>query len=411
MLIWLTLLFIIFIVGFAFAWLLRSFQIKSSQEIAKEIYAKSEEQRAKDISDLLGNIEDRFGKLSLEALSKSSEELIKLAKTKLESEREIGAKELESKKILIDHQLGNISKELENVTKLVGELEKDRAQKYGGIESQLIKTGEQTASLIDTTNKLREALANTKVRGQWGERMAEDVLKLAGFIENVNYRKQKTILGVGSRPDFTFMLPRDLKLNMDVKFPLENYMKYLETDSPTDKAKHKTDFLKDVRLKIKEVTSREYINPEQQTVDYVLLFIPNEQIYSFIHQEDSLLLDDAIKQKVIICSPMTLFAVLAVIRQAVENFNLERTSHEIISLFGTFKKQWEEFVRQLLELGKKIEGAQKEFDKLTTTRKRLLEKPLNKIEELRSQYQLPIAEIDETEVLPLTDDSDSDMPF
>jgi len=53
--------------------------------------------------------------------------------------------------------------------------------------------------------------------------MAEDVLQLAGFVENVNYVKQKT-LAAGSRPDFTFLLPRKLTLNMDVKFPLDNYL-------------------------------------------------------------------------------------------------------------------------------------------------------------------------------------------
>ena len=47
--------------------------------------------------------------------------------------------------------------------------------------------------LQDTANHLRQALVSTKARGQWGERMAEDVLRLAGFIEGVNYLKQKVL--------------------------------------------------------------------------------------------------------------------------------------------------------------------------------------------------------------------------
>jgi DNA recombination protein RmuC len=57
----------------------------------------------------------------------------------------------------------------------------------------------------------------------------------------------------------------------------------------------------------REVTTREYINPEQNTVDYVLLFIPNEQILSFIHEQDSFILDKGIKNRVIFCSPLTPF--------------------------------------------------------------------------------------------------------
>lgn len=206
----------------------------------------------------------------------------------------------------------------------------------------------------------------------------------------MNYVKQKTIEGPGSRPDFTFILPGRLKLNMDVKFPIDNYVKFLETSVESDKERFRNSFLRDVKTRMKEVTTREYINPEQNTVDYVLLFIPNEQIYSFIHEQDSSILDSGLKNKVIFCSPLNLFAVLAVIRQAVDNFALEKTSNEILSLLGSFKKQWDEFVKKLDVLGKRIEDTQKEYEILTTTRRRQLERPLNRIDDLRTQRGLPI---------------------
>lgn len=325
------------------------------------------------------------------------ETIIELARERLGSERELTSKELEAKKGLIDQQLQRMTSELENVSSLVKNLEKDREQKFGELTTHLKTATEQTQALTQTTNTLREALASTKARGQWGERMAEDVLRLAGFVENVNYLKQKTLEGSGSRPDFTFLLPRNLKMNMDVKFPLNNYVKFLEVDSEQDKAKFRSDFLRDVRSRIKEVTTREYIDPEQNTVDYALLFIPNEQIYAFIHEQDSTILDDGIKNKVIFCSPITLFAVLAIIRQAVDNFALEKTSNEVLSLLATFKKQWQQFLEKLDLLGKRIEDTQKEYEALITTRKRQLEKPLNKIEDLRTQHNLSIAPTDEEE--------------
>jgi DNA recombination protein RmuC len=270
------------------------------------------------------------------------------------------------------------------------ELEKDRIEKFGELSSHLKVVGDQTRALTQTTNTLREALASSKARGQWGERMAEDVLQIAGFIENINYLKQKAIEG-GSRPDFTFLLPQELKLNMDVKFPLDNYIRFLEAQAESDKVKFRNDFLRDVKNKIKEVATRDYINPEQNTVDYVLLFIPNEQVYAFIHEQDHSIFDDGIKNHVIFCSPITLFAVLAVIRQAVDNFALEKTSNEILSLFGTFKRQWDEFIKKLELLGKRIEDVQKEYDSLRSVRRRQLEKPLHKIESLRTQRELPVA--------------------
>ncbi len=320
---------------------------------------------------------------------------LNLAKEKLAAARQEDANELENKKALIDQQLQQMTAKLENVSTLMKDLEKDRSEKFGQLAGQLQAAGQQTQALMQTTNSLREALSSTKARGRWGERMAEDVLRLAGFIENVNYVKQKTIEGVGSRPDFTFPLPKNLKLHMDVKFPLDNYIRFLEAVSDGEKAKFKNDFLRDVRARIKEITTREYIDSESNTVDYVLLFIPNEQIYAFIHEQDSSILDEGIRNKVVLCSPITLFAVLAVVRQAVDNFALERTSNEILSLLGAFKKQWDEFIAKLDLLGKKISDAMKEYDALTTTRRRQLEKPLNKIEELRSQRGLSAASDDD----------------
>ena len=377
--------------GLVAALLLRFIQGKTAKELAEELFHETEAHKKADLDTIVENIKASFGSLSLEALSKSTEEFLKLAKARLESEREIGFKELDAKKGLIDQQLHQMTSKLADVSKLMKELEKDRVEKFGELASQLKTATQQSAVLMQTTNLLREALASTKARGQWGERMAEDVLRLAGFIENVNYLKQRSIDGAGSRPDFTFILPKDLRLNMDVKFPLDNYLRFLETNLELEKVKFRNDFLRDVKARVKEVTTREYINPEQNTVDYVLLFIPNEQIYSFIHEQDSSILDEGIKNRVIFCSPITLFAVLAVIRQAVDNFALEKTSNEILSLLGLFKNQWGEFLKKLDLLGKRIEDTQKEYELLTTTRRRQLERPLNKIDDLRSQKGLPVS--------------------
>ena len=384
-----------FAAGLAAAYILRLMQGKTAREFADELFRESEMQRKAHLDTVIENVKASFGSMSLEALAKSTEEFLKLAKARLESEREVGARELDAKKGLIDQQLLRMTGELENVSKLMQSLEKDRVEKFGELASHLKIVGEQTKALTQSTSTLREALASTKARGQWGERMAEDVLRIAGFIENVNYLKQKTIAGTGSRPDFTFLLPRELRLNMDVKFPLDNYVRFLEAQVETEKVKFRSDFLRDVKGKIREVATRDYINPEQNTVDYVLLFIPNEQVYAFIHEQDSSMLEDGIKNHVIFCSPVTLFAVLAVIRQAVDNFALERTSHEILSLLGSFKKQWDEYIKKFDILGKRIEDVRKEYDALLTTRRRQVERPLHKIEALRTQHGLPPAPDDE----------------
>ncbi len=203
----------------------------------------------------------------------------------------------------------------------------------------------------------------------------------------------------GGRPDFTFFLPNGLRINMDVKFPFDNYLRYLETNEDGEKARRKDRFLKDVRARVREITTREYINPEDNTLDYALLFIPNENVYSFIQEEDTSLLDDALKTNIILCSPLTLYAILAVIRQSVESFNLEKVTSQILAHMAAFQKQWEAFIRSMDKMGKRIEDAKQEFDHLVSTRKNQLERPLKKIEKMRQeQGMLPASEAEDDEV-------------
>ncbi len=342
-------------------------------------------------------LSETFKALSMDALSKNSDEFkkyadefIRLAEEKLKSQSTDGKKELESKKELIDRNIEAIGKTLNDVQKRVEDFGKTSGEKFAEVTT-LIKQHEGiTQKLNEATVHLGQALASSKKRGEWGERMAEDIVKLIGLTEGINYIKQKMLENSSGRPDYTFFLPNSMKINMDVKFPLDNYVKYLNTESEHDRKRYRDELLKNAKIMIRQVTTREYINPSENTVDYVIVFIPNEQVYSFINESDPTIMDDALKQKVILCSPFTLYAVLAVIRQAIENFNLERTASEILKLLTDFSKQWTLYKEKFKAMGERLDAAKKEYDTLVTTRSNMLERPLRKIDELGRQNAIPI---------------------
>jgi DNA recombination protein RmuC len=300
----------------------------------------------------------------------------------LEQERLRATSELDGKKGLIDQQLVSMTGELGRVSDLVRELEHDRHKAFGQLTNELQRQHEGLNALSEHTHQLKEALASSQVRGQWGERMAEDVLQLAGFLEGVNYRKQSTLAGAG-RPDYTFLLPNGLVMHMDVKFPLDNYLRFLEATNDVERVRCREQFLRDVRDRVKELTTRGYLDAAAETVDCLLLFIPNEQVYVFIQTHDRDAIDDAMRHKIVLCSPLTLYAVLAVVRQAVDNFRLERTSNEILGLLQDFSLQWEKYTAQLDRVQQRFDGVAKEYATLMTTRHRALQRPLDKIDSLR----------------------------
>jgi DNA recombination protein RmuC len=322
------------------------------------------------------------------ALAGAVEQLVRMNQEVMDAERRRGTEELGGTKTLIDQQVGTMRDELSKLTGLLHEVERERREHVGQLSSQLREAGRHTQVLAETTQSLREALSSTSARGQWGERMAEDVLRLAGLIDGVNYHKRRAIPGSGGIPDYTFLLPQGLSLHMDVKFPLNNYLRYLDAESDVERERSRKEFLKDVRLRLKEVTGRNYVDAARNTVDCVLLFIPNEQVYAFIQEQDRSVLDDALRNKVIFCSPLTLFAVLAVIRQAVDNFRLSQTSQEVLGLLQSFQKQWDSFVAQMDKVARSLKTAGSAFEELEGTRRRGLERELDRIEAVRRRQTL-----------------------
>lgn len=315
-------------------------------------------------------------------LNEAVQTLVAVAGEQLGAARRADADTMDHTQQVIDAELRRLGASLSEVTSLVQRLESDRANQFGQVHEQLRSVARQHGELAQTTASLKAAFSSSQTRGQWGERLAVDVLRAAGFVEGVNYRTQVTTR-TGTRPDVTFLLPSDKVVHMDVKFPLGRYLDMLETASTTDEAKARTDFLRAVRDRVKEIEDRGYIDPANGTLDCVLLFIPNEQVYAFVHEHDPQLLDDALAQKVVLCSPSTLFAVLAVIRQAVDRFALEQTSDEILALLAGFADQWSRFTDGMDRLGRGLASTQNAFEALSTTRRSQLEKQLEAIEELR----------------------------
>ena len=328
------------------------------------------------------------------AIRIATEQVTALAGERLNAQTTLGAQQMASERDLVQREVAAVSSQIDQVRTAMSNLESARAAQHATLSEQIRAVGEQSAALQSTTASLRAALASPQARGQWGERMAEDVLRSAGMIEGVNYQKRKQALGGTKIPDFTFPLPNGLRLHMDVKFPLANYLRHLDATSEVERQEALKVFLRDVRDRVKEVTDREYIDPANGTVDCVLLLIPNEQVHGFIHTSAPGLIDEAMAQRVILCSPVGLIGVLAVIRQATDSFAFQQAARGVLDLLAEFAKQWGKFQEGLRKLGEKIDGANREFEALVSTRRRQIDRVLLRIDDLRSQPALALPESD-----------------
>ena len=316
------------------------------------------------------------------------ERVVSVAGKAFEAHLETGKAQLEHQREVIDQKwdgvTSRVNEELSGLKRLVTDLQKERAAQYAGLTQDLRSAAQQQKLLLDSTRRLNDILINKQARGQWGERMTDDILRAAGLIEGVNYLKQKTT-SAGTRPDFTFLLPDGQKLHMDVKFPLEGYVRYLEAPSELEKKKALRDFGAAVRRHVKAIASREAYKESITTVGYILMFIPNDGVYAFIHEHHRDVFDDALEVRVVICSPSTLFAMLSLVRQAMDTIALERSSQEILEHLSCFSDQWQRYIDQFDLVERHLGRLNAAFDELSTTRRRQLERPLDRIDQIKNR--------------------------
>jgi DNA recombination protein RmuC len=299
---------------------------------------------------------------------------------KMDLSRNESVTQMELRKQAIEHTVAGLKEELGKYQQLLRESQGDHARKFGSLENELKNASIATQKLAETTVRLNNILGNVKLRGQWGERMAEDIIRYAGLIENINYLKQN-VNAAATKPDYTFLLPQGHCINMDVKFPLDNYLQMVNAPEGVQRDSYEREFIKNVKDRIKEIQNRDYINPSENTLDFVLLFIPNEQVFGLIQEKMPDVMDFALKQKVVLCSPFTLYAMLSVIRQAHEHFRFEKDIKKIIELIEGFTRDYELFKSRFNDLGSLIDKVSGQYVEITDKSFKKLDGKIQRIED------------------------------
>jgi len=152
-----------------------------------------------------------------------------------------------------------------------------------------------------------------------------------------------------------------------------------ETEDKEMKKKYQKDFERDVKEKIKQVTTRDYINPEDKTVDFVILFIPNEMIFSYIYDKMPDIWQEALTKKVVFAGPFSFTAILRMIKQAYENFRVQKNIQDIVSHIKAFEKEFGKFSEAFFKIGDRIDSLDRQYKEVSNTRFNQLTRRVDKV--------------------------------
>ncbi len=328
---------------------------------------------------IVSSFESKFSEFYKDAFEKVAE----IYEDRFRKDKESIHRDLEDKRKLLQEMIQKLEKELQ-------EAEKGRIASFSRLSESIEKQMKQIDRLTTTTEALGKVLSNNQMRGQFGEQVADNLLKMAGFVKGTDYLVNTAQDSKSTRPDFAILLPDKTKINVDVKFPYQNLRRAAETNDKDEKNKFLKAFEKDVKTKIKQVAGREYINPEDRTVDFVILFIPNEAIFSYIYERMPEVWEEAMQKKVILSGPFSFTAILRMVRQAYDNFRFQKNVQEIIGLVKAFHKEFTKFSEEFNKLEVYITRLQNQFNKVRTTRTNQLVRVVDKIMLTEGDKDLPL---------------------
>lgn len=347
---------------------------------------------------LKGLVNEVFGEVSNHVTEQS--------KQVFRGEQEMITKELQNKHAEIDKVVGELRRELKDRQRDIHQIEEDRNKQFSEITTHIREHQKITERLSEDTNKLRNILSNNQQRGQWGEYILDDILRSAGLVENVHYSKQTTFATSNVKPDVTLLLPNNRLVAIDVKFPYSGVYKMADAETTKQKQDAKREFVQDVKAKIKQITDRGYINAEEGTLDYAILFVPNEMLFSFINQQAPEVIDLALKQKVMIVSPFTFLIVARTVMESYRNFMIENNLRDIIRFIGDFVEEWGRFEGEFVKFDDQISKMRKAYDQISTTRYSRMRLRIDRIEEYRHGMLIEGKGTDAETVKPLPDSTE-----
>ena len=315
-------------------------------------------------------------KMVNQAFLQSANQVAAQNQTLLSSEQERIQTDLDRQRQRIEQLVGRVETQLTERQKEQQKIELERVAAFATLRQQLEEQRSTIKDLSTSTTKLTQLLDNNQARGQWGERIIEDLLHTNGLVEGVHYVRQQVLLK-GLRPDITLLLPDERSIAIDVKFPLSELAKFAQAVGVQDRKLLKNQFVQSVRLHLKKVAG--YIQPEARTLDYAMLFVPNEMVFSFLNQETPEIIEEAMAMRVLLVSPFTFLVVAGTLRESYRNFILADSLHEAVLVLDEFVGEWEKYKNAFVKYGKSVKQIATDYEELTGVRTRQLERKVEKL--------------------------------
>ena len=298
------------VIGAGLGYLLLHRHDKQREFQQEEKLARERAEQQQNLEQLRETMRDSFARLALEALDRNAAQ---------QGER-------------LDSTLRPVRETLQQTREKLDEIENKRYEHYGSLEGRLLMAVESQRELRKETKILSDALASPGTRGHWGEVKLERVLECAGMKQYCrDFDKQVSIKG-GGRPDVVVQMPGDRNLVIDAKLSLVAYQDALREQDPDLKKKHLVTHADQMRQKVLELEKKKYWAQIENTLNFVVMFVPADHLLDAALEQKPLLMEEAFKKKILLATPSSLMGILQAVEHCWQQQKLAENTKEIRDL-------------------------------------------------------------------------------
>jgi DNA recombination protein RmuC len=323
-------------------------ELRSAEELTRE--------RALALDMALERLRSGFDSVAGNALRGNSEMFLQLARQMLGQQQELALRNLSDREKSVESMIAPVREALQKTHEQIARIEKERAESFGALRSSLEGVALGQVALQRETRNLVTALRRPEVRGRWGEMTLRRLVELAGMVEHCDFAEQVHVQGEerSLRPDMIVNMPDGRQLVVDVKTPLDAYLSAIEAPTEEERAIAVKRHAQAVVERVKQLSSKTYWSQFERSPDFVVLFIPGEQFLTAAVTEVPSLLEDAIRQDVIIATPSSFIALLKVVAYGWRQNLLAENAVRIRELAEDLYKRLATFGSHVARIGKSL---------------------------------------------------------
>jgi DNA recombination protein RmuC len=322
--------------------------LRSAADVATE--------REQSLELALQRLKTGFDAMAGQALKGNNELFLQLARQTLGQQQEVALRNLTEREKAVETLLNPVREALQKTHEQIARIEKERAESFGALRSSIESVALGQVSLQKETRNLVTALRRPEVRGQWGEMTLRRLAELAGMVDRCDFFEQVTVQGEtgGLRPDMIVHMPDGRQIVVDVKTPLDAYLTAAE--APTDEARAVAlqRHAAAVQERVRQLSQKAYWSQFEHSPDFVVLFIPGDQFLSAAVAEVPSLLEDAIRQHVIIATPTSFVALLKAVAYGWRQNALAENALRIQELGEDLYKRLATFAGHIGKVGRTL---------------------------------------------------------